>query len=185
MANFELSNPAPTSLDEAVLAAEYSQTKVEFRGVVCTPSGYFYQGKARISLAKAEALTAEPAPAPEPAEDLTVDHRPRVRTAPQTGLDTEEPAPKRQPKRTGFAFENLNQATQDLFLRLAEVLANADQIGGARLGVDVHVPLTDAPRLTNIKKARLLETISGEVKSHRYLKLTEEGRRVWQATVGA
>jgi hypothetical protein len=169
--------PAPTTLDEAVLAAEYSQAKVEFRGVTVTPSGYFHtkddKGRTyRISLAKAEELAAEPAPAPEPAE-------------PSPGR-TE----KRQPKRTGFAFESLNLATQALFFRLAEQIQehtqDADQTCSVRLGHDIpKIELVDAPRLTSLKKAGLLETFEGVKKTHRHLRMTDAGRELWARTVGA
>lgn len=51
--------PTITDLDDAVLAAEYSQVNAEFCGVTCTPSGYFYAAGKRIGLAKAEVMVAE------------------------------------------------------------------------------------------------------------------------------
>lgn len=160
--------PTPTNLDEVVLAAEYSQTNVEYRGVTCTPSGYFYAAGKRISLDRAIELIAEPAPAPEA-----------------------EPAPApRQPKRTGFAWDSLNQATQDLFFGLCEAILEQtrdhDLSTPVRLGHDIaKVPLVDAPRLTSLKKAGLVETVAGEVKSYRYLRLTDAGRARWTTTTGS
>ncbi|QQG31309.1 hypothetical protein S2L_14 [Cyanophage S-2L] len=95
----------------------------------------------------------------------------------------------KEPKRTGFSFDALNQATKDLFFRLCEEIQTATRDHGmtaaARLGTDVKVPLTDAPRLTNLKKAGLLETVEGEKKSHKMLRLTDEGRAIWAAHTGA
>jgi hypothetical protein len=95
----------------------------------------------------------------------------------------------KEPKRTGFAWDNLNQATKDLFFRICEEIQTATQdhsmVVAARLGEAVKVPLTDAPRLTNLKKAGLLETIEGEKKSHKMLRLTDGGRAVWAAHTGA
>lgn len=84
---------------------------------------------------------------------------------------------RKEPQRTGFTWENLNQATQDLFFELCRLIQNANNLEApVRLGHDIpKVALTDAPRLTNLKKAGLLETIDGEKKSHRMLRITEAG----------
>ncbi len=187
--------PTPTTLDEAVLAAEYSQQNVEYCGITCTPSGYFYCHGKRIGLAKAEAIVAqavaeEAAVAEgmtaataeqratqtisEAAADHRVDPAAGCRTAaPQTGLDTPEP---RQPKRTGFTWDALNDATKALFYRVGLVIEQQGEGRGAMLGTVLHIPLTEAPRLTNLKKAGLLATIEGTRKSHRVLVLTDAGK---------
>lgn len=167
---------ASDALDVLTLEAETSHQNATRHGITATPSGYFYAAGKRVGLDRAIELITEnmaaeacmSGPAPRPAEAETV-------------INAEVVEGPRQPKRTGFTFESLNAPTQALFFRLAEVLASTDQIGGARLGVDVNVPLVDAPRLTNIKKAGLIETVAGEVKSHRFLRLTDAGRARWEA----
>jgi hypothetical protein len=162
--------PTPTTLDEAVLAAEYSQTNVEFCGITCTPSGYFYANGRRIGLAKAEALIAEAA-AEEAATATIVNH------------DVVEAPVKRQPKRTGFTWDSLNERTKMLFYKVALVIEKLDA-DAARLGVDLHIPLAEAPRLTNLKKAGLLETVAveGAPKSWRYLRVTTAGLERMEST---
>jgi len=97
---------------------------------------------------------------------------------------TQTPAKQtKEPKRTGFDWDNLNQATRDLFFRICEEIQAATEdysmLAAARLGTDIKIPLTDAPRLTNLKKAGVLETIEGEKKSHKMLRLTVAGRQIW------
>ena len=160
-----------TPLDIAVLQAECSQQSVVINGVTITPAGYYLKDGKRIGLKAAEALVnVEPeAPAPEP---------------------TTTPTEKRQPKRTGFTWDSLNAATQALFFRLAEQIQTAtqdgDQLQSVRLGHDIpKIELVDAPRLSSLKKAGLLETFEGVKKSYRHLRLTDAGRELWASTVGA
>jgi hypothetical protein len=155
-----------TSLDEAVLAAEFSQTKVEFCGVTCTPSGYFYAQGRRIGLEAAEAIVAQ---AQAEAAATVVNE------------DVIEAPAKRQPKRTGFTWSSLNAATQALFYKVGLVIEQQEDGHGAMLGTDLHIPLAEAPRLTNLKKAGLLETVEGIRKSHRILVLTAAGKAQMEA----
>jgi len=151
--------PTPTNLDEAVLAAEFSQQNVEFCGVTCTPSGYFYCHGKRIGLAKAEAIVAQ--------------HK----------IEQEATTTRvaRQSKRTGFTWNRLNQATRDLFYKVGLVIEQQEDGHGAMLGVVLHIPSAEAPRLTNLKKAGLLKTVEGVRKSHRILVLTAAGKAQMEA----
>lgn len=163
--------PTVTSLDEAVLAAEYSQANVEYCGVTCTPSGYFYAAGKRIGLAKAETMVAQAV-----AEDAAAAEA-MAATEPPADHRVDPAAEPRQPKRTGFTWDALNQATKQLFFRLdREIRQTAIEL--PRLGLDIHIALVDAPRLTNLKKAGLLETVnvSGTPKSWRHLRLTQAGQ---------
>lgn len=151
-----------TPLDIAVLQAEHNQQNVEINGVTVTPAGYFLQAGKRIGLKAAEALVNVEPEAPE------------------------APAEKRQPRRSGFAWDALNQATQDLFFGLCEAILEQtrdhDLSTPVRLGHDIaKIPLVDAPRLTSLKKAGLLVTTGGTIKSHKYLALTEAGRERYRA----
>lgn len=93
-------------------------------------------------------------------------------------------APAKGPKRTGFTWGGLNAATQGVFIRLCEDIQAATEdhsmAAAARLAVDIpKINPIDAPRITNCKKAGLLETLEGDKKSHKLIRLTDEGRRVW------
>ena len=86
-------------------------------------------------------------------------------------------------KRTGFNWDSLNSATQMLFFMLAEQIQTATQDAGftvaARIGHDIpSISKANQPRLTNLKKAGLLQTTAGRVKSHKMLSITDAGRQV-------
>jgi hypothetical protein len=119
-------------------------------------------------------------------EEAALAHIQSKLEAPMTEATTKQ---AKEPKRTGFSWDNLNQATKDLFFRICEEIQTATRdhsmVVAARLGEAVKVPLADAPRLTNLKKAGLLETVEGEKKSHKMLRLTDEGRKIWSQEVPA
>ena len=86
-------------------------------------------------------------------------------------------------KRTGFDWNSLNAATQALFFELAEQILGATQDAGytnpVRIGHDIpSYGKSNQPRVTNLKKAGVLESFSGQVKSHKMLAITDKGRNV-------
>lgn len=131
-------------------------------GISVTPKGRYMMNGTRISEAKAlEMLEAARAPRPLPEA-------------------------KGQPRRTRFTWESLNPQTKALFFHLAEQIQEAtrdhDMLVAVRLGHDIpKISLVDAPRLSNLKKAGLLETFEGTKKSHRMLRLTGAGRERFAA----
>ncbi|MCP9786003.1 hypothetical protein [Cyanobium sp. N5-Cardenillas] len=171
---------ASEALDVLTLEAETSHQNATRHGITATPSGYFYAAGKRVGLDRAIELIAESmaadacmsGPAPRPADADTI-------------ANTDVVEGPRQPKRTGFTWESLNEATQAVFWRLAEQIQtatqDADQLQNVRLGHDIpKVELVDAPRITNLKKAGLLETFEGVKRSHRHIRLTDAGRVRWQ-----
>ena len=91
-------------------------------------------------------------------------------------LEREDQAPD-SPKgvqRTNFAWDRLNGNTQDFFAKLCEdmltVTKDASLSVPVRLGYDIpKIGPQNQPRLTNLKKANLLESYNGEKKSHKML----------------
>ena len=86
-------------------------------------------------------------------------------------------------KRTGFYWDSLNPATQALFFELAEQILGATQdakyTNAVRIGHDIpSYGKQNQPRVTNLKKAGVLESFSGQVKSHKMLAVTDKGRNV-------
>jgi hypothetical protein len=86
-------------------------------------------------------------------------------------------------KRTGFDWNSLNPATQALFFELAEMILGATQDAGykvaARIGHDIpSISKSNQPRLTNLKKAGVIASVAGTVKSHKMLQITDAGRNV-------
>lgn len=146
-------------------------------GVKVHPSGRFSidgtrctEDAALAHIAAQQARTAAPTP----------------KAQPMTATAT---APAKQPKRTGFTWDSLSTATQEVFFRICEEIQTATEdhsmVAAARLGVDIpKIALVDAPRITNLKKAGLLETLEGEKKSHKHIRLTDEGRVQWFAHTG-
>ena len=83
--------------------------------------------------------------------------------------------------RTGFAWDRLNANTQIFFQELCEQMLTASRDASlqvaVRLGHDIpKVSPQNQPRLTNLKKAGVLESFAGEKKSHKMLRLTDAGR---------
>lgn len=137
------------------------------RGVKFTASGRYFIDGTRVGFDAAvqhiaARLEAEAAPAPTPKL-------------------------KGEPRRTGFNWDKLNQATQDFFFTLCEQMQTVSQDHGMTVPVSVkelQIGLVNAPRLTNAKKANLVRTIEGTKKSHKLLVLTDEGRAIWFAHRG-
>lgn len=84
-------------------------------------------------------------------------------------------------QRTGFQWDRLNGNTQAFFQQICEDMLAATKDASlslaVRLGHDIpKVGPQNQPRLTNLKKANLLESFAGEKKSHKMLRLTDAGR---------
>jgi hypothetical protein len=82
-----------------------------------------------------------------------------------------------------WSFEKLNTATQAFFYQLCEQIQaathDASMACAARIGKDIpNIGLANAPRLTNLKKAGVIER--GE---RGWVQLTELGRAMFLATV--
>lgn len=124
-------------------------TELQAAGITQTGTRFFANGK-RISQAKAAELVATACP-----EQIT------------------------QP--TQMKFEKLNAATRDLFFELCEAIMSAtgdhDLLIGVRIGRDIpKISLHNAPRLSNLKKAGLLERVGAK---GGYLVLTDLGRSIY------
>lgn len=95
-------------------------------------------------------------------------------------LSEEPPAPRAV---ADAGFERLNTATQAFFYQLCEQIQSAthdaSMMVGAQIGKDVpSIGLANAPRLSNLKKAGLIERgIKG------WLQLTDQGRAVFLASI--
>lgn len=82
-----------------------------------------------------------------------------------------------------YSFEKLNTATKDFFFELCEQIMaatkDAGMVCGAKIGKDIpKIGLENAPRLTNLKKAGMIEKAQKG-----WIQLTERGRAVYLATV--
>jgi hypothetical protein len=87
------------------------------------------------------------------------------------------------PTGDSWTFDKLNAATQAFFFQLCEQLQeatkDASMITGAKIGKDLpNIGLSNAPRLTNLKKAGVFEH-GGKG----WLQLTERGRAIFLATI--
>lgn len=150
--------------------AARDKTNAHSRNLTFTPGGYIYLSETRISFEAAVqhlAATLEQEDAPAPVT-------PKVKAA-------KAPAGP-------MTWEKLNAATQDFFFRLGEDILTCTQDAGmacaARLGHDIpKISLKDAPRLSNLKKAGLVETYNGEKVSQKHIRLTERGIAIWQSRV--
>jgi hypothetical protein len=92
-----------------------------------------------------------------------------------------------EPRRTGFTWDKLNQATQDFFFNISDQMQTVSQDHGMIVPVavkELRIGLVHAPRLSNLKKAGLIEGLTGLKKSHKMLRLTDEGRAIWMAHNG-
>jgi len=95
---------------------------------------------------------------------------------------TPTPKLKGEPRRTGFTWDKLNQATQDFFFQLGEDIQEYTKDAGMTnpAPIDqIRIGLVNAPRLSNLKKSNLIEGREGTKKSHKLLVLTDEGRAIW------
>ena len=138
------------------------------RGIEFRPNGYIFAGNKRIS--KEIAVTTL-------AQTLEIEDKPQV---------------TKKTKSNGITWDKLNQATKDFFFELAaEIYAATDDVDfenghppAARLGRDIpKISLKNAPRLSNLKKAGMMESTSwnSNAKSERYICLTEQGLATYRA----
>lgn len=90
-----------------------------------------------------------------------------------------------------YQFQKLNQATRDFFFNLCEAaqeLTRDHQLDTPfRVGKHgIPVQLANGPRLSNLKRSGVINGFADPShKSHKYLQLTEEGRSLWLAHLGA
>ena len=135
------------------------------RGIEFRPNGYIFAGNKRIS--KEIAVT----------------------TLAQT-LETEDkPQATKKTKSSGITWDKLNQATKDFFFELASQIYAAtndcDSENGhymARLGQDIpKISLKNAPRLSNLKKAGMIEHNRVVERTGRWISLTEQGLATYRA----
>jgi|TARA_Y100000289_G_C3928845_1_gene155145 hypothetical protein len=137
------------------------------RGIQFRPNGYIFAGNKRIS--KSYAVTTLAGLLEAEAQSLI---------------------PKKA-KSSSITWDKLNQATKDFFFDLAseiyacspDVCFENNQPPAARLGHDIKIGLKNAPRLSNLKKAGMMETTTwnANTKTERYLCLTEQGLATYRA----
>ena len=144
--------------------AKKTNCTVIHRGFVFTPKGRIYShGGGRVGIA---------------ATTQTLAHL----------LDVEGAAAVvKQPKRTNFEWDSLNQATKDLFFNLCDQMQTISRDHSMMVPVlvkELQIGLQHAPRLSNLKKAGLFAGHVGLKKSHKMLRLTERGQAIWTAYAG-
>ena len=142
------------------------------RGIEFRPNGYIFAGTTRISKESAVQTLA-----------VKLEDEGKAKTETKTAKKT---------KSSGITWDKLNQATKDFFFELASAIyAATDDVcfenghpPAARLGRDIpKISLKNAPRLSNLKKAGMMETTSwnSNAKSERYICLTEQGLATYRA----
>lgn len=139
------------------------------RGIKFTPGGYCYLSGVRISF---EAAVQQIAACLEAEANAA------------TTIDAK--VNKTQPRRTDFTWDRLNQNTKDFFFNICDQMQTISRDHDMIVPVavkELRIGLTHAPRLTNLKKAGLIEGFAGLKKSHKMLRLTEEGRSLWASHV--
>ena len=136
------------------------------RGIEFRPNGYIFAGNKRISKEIAVVTLAQ---------TLEIEAQPKF---------------TKKTKSSGITWDKLNQATKDFFFELAVQIYGATDdahsengIYTARLGRDIpKISLKNAPRLSNLKKAGMMETTKGaNAKSERWITLTEQGLATYRA----
>jgi hypothetical protein len=135
------------------------------RGIEFRPNGYIFAGNKRIS--KDIAVTTL-------AQTLEIEDKPQV---------------TKKTKSSGITWDKLNQATKDFFFELASQIYAAtndcDSENGhymARLGQDIpKISLKNAPRLSNLKKAGMIEHNRVVERTGRWISLTEQGLATYRA----
>jgi len=140
-------------------------------GLKFTVKGYIYLAEDGRRIGKADAVQAL-------AARLEANDSPAPAAAPRV---------KSEPRRTGFTWDKLNQATQDFFFNIGDQMQTVSQDHGMTVPVavkELRIGLVHAPRLSNLKKAGLIEGFTGLKKSHKMLRLTDEGRAIWMAHNG-
>ena len=140
------------------------------RGIEFRPNGHIFIDKKRISNGDAVIALAQ-----------KLESEAQAKILPQTTKKT---------KSNGITWDKLNQATKDFFFELAIQIYGATDdaqsengIYTARLGRDIpKISLKNAPRLSNLKKAGMVETTKGtDTKSERWIRLTEQGYATYLA----
>lgn len=157
------SEQAITIIERQLKVAAKDGTKANHRGMQFSPKGYIFYGGNRIS---------------KDAAIQTLAHL----------LDAEDSTTAtKQPKRTNFEWDSLNQATKDLFFNLCDQMQSISRDHGMAVPVlvkELQIGLKHAPRLSNLKKAGLFVGHVGLKKSHKMLRLTERGQAIWAAYAG-
>ena len=98
---------------------------------------------------------------------------------------------QKQPKNVGVTgtmvldFDRLNAATRAYFSELCEAIMaatqDADLLNPARIGKQIPlIGLTNAPRLSNLKKAGVIERVGNK---GGYLQITQVGRDIFFASI--
>ena len=138
------------------------------RGIEFRPNGYIFSGNTRIS------------------KDAAVQT-----LAAKMEIEDKHPAFKepKKAKSSGITWDKLNQATKDFFFELASQIYAAtndcDSENGhymARLGQDIpKISLKNAPRLSNLKKAGMIEHNRVVERTGRWISLTEQGLATYRA----
>jgi hypothetical protein len=141
------------------------------RGIEFRPNGYIFLGTDRIGKAAAvQTLAAK----------LEDEGKANI-------LGTADQNTKT--KSSGITWDKLNQATKDFFFELASQIYAAtndcDSENGhymARLGQDIpKISLKNAPRLSNLKKAGMIEHNRVVERTGRWISLTEQGLATYRA----
>ena len=137
-------------------------TAARNRGIEFRPNGYIFSGNTRISKESAVQTLAA-----------------------KMEIEDKHPAFKepKKAKSSGITWDKLNQATKDFFFELASQIYAAtndcDSENGhymARLGQDIpKISLKNAPRLSNLKKAGMIEHNRVVERTGRWISLTEQG----------
>ena len=135
------------------------------RGIEFRPNGYIFAGNKRISKDIAVVTLAQ---------TLEIEDKPQV---------------TKKTKSSGITWDKLNQATKDFFFELASQIYAAtndcDSENGhymARLGQDIpKISLKNAPRLSNLKKAGMIEHNRVVERTGRWISLTEQGLATYRA----
>lgn len=144
-------------IERGIVVAAKDEVAFTSRCVKVSPKGYFFINGQRSS--KEQAIQA---------------------LAHYLNEEAKEPAAV---KRTDFSWHNLNPATQAVFFELAEQILEATKDASytvaVRIGHDIpSYGKQNQPRVTNLKKAGVLASVEGKVKSHRMLAITDTGRQV-------
>ena len=139
------------------------------RGIEFRPNGYIFTGTKRISRESAVQALA-----------VKLEDEGKIKTEIQTIKTI---------KSSGITWDKLNLATKDFFFELAMQIYGAvddadseNDTYAARLGRDIpKISLQNAPRLSNLKKAGMVESIKGtSTKSERWSTLTEQGLTIYR-----
>jgi len=139
------------------------------RGIEFRPNGYIFHGKNRIGKAAAVQTLA-----------VILEEEGKANALGTADQDT---------KSKKMTWDKLNQATKDFFFELASQIYaatnDADSENGhymARLGQDIpKISLKNAPRLSNLKKAGMIEHNRVTERTGRWIGLTEQGLATYRA----